>query len=73
MTMDTRRRLLALAVRCLGDLMIKKADDSDCPTRAPGRSFLLAGCQVRRAEWDRAPLEPCDQENFLCIYQERRK
>lgn len=23
-------------------------------------------------EWRRAPLEPCDQENFLCIYQERR-
>ena len=23
-------------------------------------------------EWDAAPLEPCDQENFLCIYQERR-
>jgi hypothetical protein len=23
-------------------------------------------------EWERAPLEPCDQENFLCIYQERR-
>lgn len=23
-------------------------------------------------EWDNPPLEPCDQENFLCIYQERR-
>jgi hypothetical protein len=23
-------------------------------------------------EWERPPLEPCDQENFLCIYQERR-
>jgi hypothetical protein len=23
-------------------------------------------------EWHAAPLEPCDQENFLCIYQERR-
>jgi hypothetical protein len=23
-------------------------------------------------EWDKPPLEPCDQENFLCIYQERR-
>jgi hypothetical protein len=23
-------------------------------------------------EWNAAPLEPCDQENFLCIYQERR-
>lgn len=22
--------------------------------------------------WQRPPLEPCDQENFLCIYQERR-
>jgi hypothetical protein len=22
-------------------------------------------------EWTRPPLEPCDQENFLCIYQER--
>jgi len=21
-------------------------------------------------EWDKPPLEPCDQENFLCIYQE---
>ena len=21
---------------------------------------------------DKPPLEPCDQENFLCIYQERR-
>jgi hypothetical protein len=24
------------------------------------------------AEWEKPPLEPCDQENFLCIYQERR-
>jgi hypothetical protein len=23
-------------------------------------------------QWDKPPLEPCDQENFLCIYQERR-
>jgi hypothetical protein len=23
-------------------------------------------------EWQKPPLEPCDQENFLCIYQERR-
>ncbi len=23
-------------------------------------------------EWDEPPLTPCDQENFLCIYQERR-
>lgn len=23
-------------------------------------------------EWKKSPLEPCDQENFLCIYQERR-
>jgi hypothetical protein len=23
--------------------------------------------------WDRPPLEPCDQENFLCVYQERRR
>jgi hypothetical protein len=23
-------------------------------------------------QWHRAPLEPCDQENFLCIYQEHR-
>ncbi len=23
-------------------------------------------------EWEKPPLEPCDQENFLCIYQERR-
>jgi len=22
--------------------------------------------------WEKGPLEPCDQENFLCIYQERR-
>lgn len=22
--------------------------------------------------WQGEPLEPCDQENFLCIYQERR-
>ena len=22
-------------------------------------------------EWDKPPLEPCDQENFLCIYRER--
>jgi hypothetical protein len=22
--------------------------------------------------WEKPPLEPCDQENFLCIYQERR-
>jgi len=23
-------------------------------------------------EWEKPPLDPCDQENFLCVYQERR-
>ncbi|HMJ00797.1 MAG TPA: hypothetical protein VK488_13250 [Gaiellaceae bacterium] len=23
-------------------------------------------------EWEKPPLEPCDQENFLCVYQEGR-
>ena len=29
-------------------------------------------CERVGADWDRPPLEACDQENFLCIYQERR-
>ena len=24
-------------------------------------------------EWNDEPLEPCDQKNFLCIYQEGRQ
>jgi hypothetical protein len=24
-------------------------------------------------EWEKPRLEPCDQENFLCIYQERHR
>lgn len=29
-------------------------------------------CERVGADWDGPPLEACDQENFLCIYQERR-
>jgi hypothetical protein len=28
--------------------------------------------EIVGVDWERAPLEPSDQENFLCIYQERR-
>jgi hypothetical protein len=31
-----------------------------------------AVAELVEVNWGAAPLEPCDQENFLCVYQERR-
>jgi len=36
------------------------------------RQEWAAVAEAVAVEWDASPLEPRDQENFLCIYQERR-
>ena len=37
------------------------------------RQEWAAVAEAVAVEWDASPLDPRDQENFLCLYQERRK